>query len=119
MNNKLGGGHRICDRCGEIIFGSTIHHCKKENVMSNKIQITEEHAREIWESGFERFIKFMKDEGYIRKSELQRKVEEVEEMYESLVENTWRHCGFTQNDLMKKYQELIQLLKKDHPEFKE
>ena len=26
---KLGGGHYICSQCGETVFGSVIHKCKK------------------------------------------------------------------------------------------
>jgi hypothetical protein len=26
---RLGGGHRTCNKCGETIFGSKVHHCKK------------------------------------------------------------------------------------------
>lgn len=27
MSIKYGGGHRTCSKCGQLHFGSTIHHC--------------------------------------------------------------------------------------------
>ena len=28
---KLGGGHRVCDLCGQTIFGSAVHFCKPKD----------------------------------------------------------------------------------------
>ena len=40
MSDKLGDGHRVCDKCGETIFGSIVHYCKKEMKTQNKIYIS-------------------------------------------------------------------------------
>lgn len=104
--------------------------------MSDKIQMTEEQARELFRKTIipdhdpdrERsFIYNCKSEGYIRKSELQQKVEEAERMYYNF--SDYKYFGGQykrQNDDWQKYAcdltknlfELIQLLKQSHPEFK-
>ena len=59
--------------------------------MSDKIQMTEEQARELFEylgfSTLSGIIKDLKKGNYIIKSELQQKVEEAEKMY-----GKWESC---------------------------
>lgn len=52
--------------------------------------------------------------GYIRKSELQQKVEEAEQLWQEMKSNGWNFTPFEQN-----MYNIIQLLKQSHPEFNE
>jgi len=88
--------------------------------MSDKIQMTEEQAKEIYENCISEvrvtskmnFLRELRGCGYIKKSELQQKVEEVEEKYREYEKaEKLNMLNFDEYDL-------IQLLKKDHPEFK-
>ena len=97
--------------------------------MNDKIQMTEEQAREILDEcactetcdfKIDETISVMKQKGYIIKSKLQQKVEEAEEMY-----GKWESCikGFLDKDLgeykiIEGFYNVIQLLKQSHPEFK-
>lgn len=97
--------------------------------MCNRMQLTEEYAREILDEcactetcdfKLDETISVMKQKGYIIKSKLQQKVEEAEEMY-----GKWESCikGFLDKDLgeykiIEGFYNVIQLLKQSHPEFK-
>ena len=84
--------------------------------MTEKIQMTEEQAREIYQIGTndtigcDIFIYNLKLYGYIRKSELQQKVEEAEDSFHDQ-DVEWQESSI-------KLFEVIQLLKQSHPEFK-
>ena len=52
MDQTFGGGHRICEQCGETIFGSVDHYCDKQkekmpslNDIIDKIKQIEEEIR--------------------------------------------------------------------------
>jgi ABC-type multidrug transport system ATPase subunit len=81
--------------------------------MSDKIQMTEEQAREFCDDiGFSdkgTVIYLMKKRGYIRKSELQQKVEEAKRMWDT--KTYWTPLEHIQR-------EAIELLEQSHPEFK-
>ena len=99
--------------------------------MSNRIQMTEEQARELFShvcidiSDFPKdkntdnifmmnqTIRELKRYGYIIKSELQQKVEEAEQLWQEMKSNGWNFTPFEQN-----MYNIIQLLKQSHPEFK-
>ena len=92
--------------------------------MSDKIQMTEEQyknmSRDIWGACTDAELHVAKQKGYIKKSELQQKVEEAEGMY-----GKWESCikGFLDKDLgeykiIEGFYNVIQLLKQSHPEFK-
>lgn len=96
--------------------------------MTEKIQMTEEQAWKLLdetycysnnrELGVEKTLDAMKREGYICKSELQQKVEEAEEMYrqwQTLAHDDTLDINF---QLIIKFQNVVQLLKQSHPEFK-
>ena len=92
--------------------------------MTEKIQMTEEQAREFCDDiGFsdkETVIYLMKKRGYIRKSELQQKVEEAEEAWEHYRINCLSP-DFESDDRDEVIMELHQAfiaLKQSHPEFK-
>ena len=97
--------------------------------MRDKIQMTEEQAREIWhdcifetrETPIDAFINGLKQCGYIRKSELEMLVEEAELKYQDKIKE--RECfehiskyGIT--DIVDTLYYALQALKKSHPEFK-
>ena len=91
-----------------------------------KIQMTEEQARKFYQSlsdfitvTQDGFIGFLKQLGYIRKSELQTLVEEAEEMYSVHVEYKGKLSGDEKNNIIDKLYRTIQALKKVYPEFKE
>ena len=97
MNNRM---YEICGNCGKRYglhidiscpdnFNSVFEPTGKyegEN-MSDKIQMTEEQSEKMmfdcfdFEQGWEKTKSNLHKKGYIIKSELQRKVEEAEEMY--------------------------------------
>ena len=97
--------------------------------MNNRIQLTEEYAREILDEcactetcdfKLDETISVMKQKGYIIKSELQQKVEEAEKYYAE-----WRNYRIGEKityggeaELVNFYYDTIQLLKQSHPEFK-
>lgn len=101
----------------------------KENVMSDKIQHTEGEWRKIIrvihgdcqedDHDEEHYLNNLKKSGYIVKSELQQKVEEAENFIDQKIEviKTGIYPIIT-NIQLREIKELIQLLKKDHPEFK-
>ena len=88
--------------------------------MSDKIQMTEEQAREIVVvieqdydvSYISKGIEKLKQAGYIIKSELQQKVEEAERMYLKILSE--REINDFEVVLIKAFREL----KQSHPEFK-
>ena len=93
--------------------------------MSNRIQLTEEYAREILDEcactetcdfKLDETISVMKRKGYIKKSELQQKVEEAETIWIDFY--SAKGTIFTYRDVIEKYYDVIQLLKQSHPEFK-
>lgn len=106
----------------------------KENVMSEKIQMTEEQFREIAlyinvngmndinhglsKADIDSSIHDLKQAGYIKKSELQQKVEEVEEIWNGLKHYDYIGGQANPTKIIHKFYEAIQELKKDHPEFK-
>lgn len=83
--------------------------------MAEKVKMTEEQAREIYDACILGnsittemcFINGMKAAGYI----LPDPVEESEEMWKNLVENTWDSCGFSATAIVSKQHEAIQYLK--------
>ena len=89
-----------------------------------KFQMTEEQARsfysqnlEVFSTSQDGFISVIRSNGHIRKSELQILVEEAEKMWDDYCENksAW---GPDVRIRFEKYYEIIQALKKDHPELK-
>ena len=89
--------------------------------MNNRIQLTEEYAREILDEcactetcdfKIDETISVMKRKGYILKSELQQKVEEAERMYLKILSE--REINDFEVVLIKAFREL----KQSHPEFK-
>lgn len=46
---KCGGGHYICSKCGETVFGSVVHYCTKKNVMNNIHDIEEAMPHKVSE----------------------------------------------------------------------
>lgn len=98
--------------------------------MSDKIQMTEEQAREIVsiiEQDYDVVyidlgVEKLKQAGYIKKSELQQKVEEAEELL--LLKGSYADGLDSLNrirllrEIAGKCEEAIQLLKQSHPEFK-
>lgn len=102
--------------------------------MTEKIQMTEEQFRDMQlkiipdsptgysrESIIDTMLYKAKQAGYIKKSELQQKVEDVEDYYKIFKHkdyNMEQEYNFIRESLIFCY-ETIQLLKKDHPEFKE
>ena len=91
--------------------------------MSDKIQMTEEQAREILDEcactetcdfKLDETISVMKQRGYIIKSDLQQKVEEAEAMYNYWYSDKETNCEIVM-DAMKI---AIEALKQSHPEFK-
>jgi undecaprenyl pyrophosphate synthase len=121
--------------CNDIWGGDNDEYCKKwfenwlkenekEDKMSGKIQMTEEQAREFCDDiGFSdkgTVIYLMKKRGYIRKSELQQKVEEAEKYF-----TEWKNYRIGEiityggeAELVNFIYETMQLLKQSHPEFK-
>lgn len=89
---------------------------KPEEVMADKIQMTEEQAGKMmfdcfdFEQGWEKTKSNLRKKGYIIKSELQQKVEEAERMWDT--KTYWTPLEHIQR-------EAIQNLKQSHPEFKE
>lgn len=108
---------------------------KQENVMNDKIQMTEEQAREYdkkrgaftceicgktpCKAGEEDCdYQFLKKNGYIIKSELQQKVEEAEEMIRVIEQNTEPNEFFRLSEIqMIKIKNVLSVLKVNHPEF--
>lgn len=92
----------ICEYCSDVncrfrnLIGDYCNDYKpKEKQMENKLQITEEYAREIYRAGVfinpdgsmeNEYVRLLKEKGYIRKSA----VEEAEEVY-----NEWFNCHTT------------------------
>jgi hypothetical protein len=97
---------------------------KEEKLMTEKIQMTEKQANEIYYGCvLERsitskkcFINGLKELGYICKSELEQLVDEAEDMYKLF--KTECIDGKDMIELTEKQNMVIQALKKDHPEFK-
>lgn len=92
--------------------------------MTDKIQMTEEQARELFDAiGYKEYqneaIYDLKRQGYIRKSELEILVEEAEDYYRNYMSNDYN------KDREKEYMNVViqnlnngfQALKKSHPEF--
>ena len=98
--------------------------CFMNKMEKQKFQMTEEQARQIYDKCIyenriterDEFLHYLKEKGYIRKSELQNLVDEAEESIEYLREQS-REVKLDQ--CIDRIEELIQALKKDHPEFKE
>ena len=105
-----------------------------EKTMTEKIQMTEEQAREISNlmmctSPCSKYpnkceecgINILKHAGYIIKSELEKLVEEAEEMYNNRKniedKNEYDYWIEWYRKLASKQNETIQALKKSHPEF--
>ncbi len=46
---KLGGGHHLCDKCGQIVFGSKLHTCKYEklNYWKKRCELAEKYIRTL------------------------------------------------------------------------
>lgn len=121
----------ISDRCGPLTHRGKVNYLinwltenDKENVMSDKIQMTEKQAREILHVAGLHIVgerlKSLKKAGYIKKSELQQKVEEVEEIVKNgFIELQFKNSIEIKYNVLCGIKEAIQLLKKDHPEFKE
>ena len=97
--------------------------------MNDKIQMTEERSRfknvkDFCDFCFIVFGIMPKPEeieaaqlsGYIKKSELQQKVEEAENIWIDFY--SAKGTTFTYRDIIEKYYDVIQLLKQSHPEFK-
>ena len=110
-----------CEICGAYFIPDIK---QPEGNMSNKIQMTEDQAREILDEcactetcdfKLDETISVMKQKGYILKSELQQKVERVEASLKDYVD------GHSVDilDTFKASIDVIQLLKQSHPEFKE
>ena len=82
---------------------------KPEETMSDKIQMTEEQAKQMYlecgdmGNGWKLFVERMKEHGYILKPEIEQKIEEVEE-YSKLRKDNLTVLEIEQNNL-------IQLLK--------
>ena len=132
MNNRM---YEICGNCGRRYGLHINQHCyayfnsvfkstgkyEGEN-MNNKIQMTEEQAREFikpiflnysfYESNMESAINELKESGHIIKSELQQKVEEAERMYFKI--QSEREFNDLEVVLIRAFREL----KQSHPEFK-
>ena len=100
----------------------------QEKTMTEKIQMTEEQAREISNLMMctnpcskypnkceECGINILKHAGYIIKSELEKLVEEAEEIHKTFYSPNG--SKLTHRDIIDKYFEVIQALKKSHPEF--
>ena len=93
---------------------------KPEEVMADKIQMTEEQARKFFADIFWDYfdsesetltaLNTAKEKGYIIKSELQQKVEEAKRMWDT--KTYWTPLEHIQR-------EAIELLEQSHPEFKE
>ena len=136
MNNRM---YEICGNCGRRYgvhidiscpdnFNSVFEPTGKyegEN-MSDKIQLTEEYAREILDEcacteacdfKIDETISVMKRKGYILKSELQQKVEEAEEKYKEWFKKEQLSNEFDCYLITNLY-DTVQLLKQSHPEFK-
>ena len=83
--------------------------------MNNKIQMTEEQAKQMYlecgdmGNGWKLFVERAKEKGYIRKNP----VEEAEEMYLNMCKEGY------EDGVHEKLYEAIQYLKRSHPEFKE
>ena len=98
--------------------------------MNNRIQLTEEQAREIVsiiEQDYDVIyidegVEKLKQAGYILKSELQQKVEEAEEVINQ-IGSIIKNCKHEERICLvwkdsKKLFEAFNLLKQSHPEFK-
>jgi hypothetical protein len=59
---KLGGGHHICDKCGQVIFGSKIHTCKyaKLDYWKKRCELAEEviNSAKLVENNYNTFCFF-------------------------------------------------------------
>ena len=91
--------------------------------MNNRMQLTEEYAREILDEcactetcdfKLDETISVMKQKGYIIKSKLQQKVEEAEAMYNYWYSDKETNCEI----VMDAIKIAIEALKQSHPEFK-
>lgn len=54
----IGGGHYECSKCGEMIFGSALHHCsdKEIEIKFTPIKLKQEN----WQDILDEFAKFGK-----------------------------------------------------------
>ena len=92
--------------------------------MTEKIQMTEEQARELWRIvptsvGSYDFLQVLNKYGYIRKSELEILVEEAEDYYRIYMSNDYNKDREKEymHDVIQNLNNGFQALKKSHPEF--
>ena len=122
----FGGRVKTCEDCIKLckrISNVPAEYCldfePKEKPMTDKIQLTEEQANEIYHGCIlERsvtskkcFISGLKELGYIRKSELETLVDEAEDMYK--IYHSDRIKEFNINTAVETFNNTIQALKKE------